>query len=177
LFDLTGVRAHGGCHPRNRPRPRGSLLMRFNRLVIRSDDPAACWGWSAALFESGYPAIAAEPPSRAMLLAHRVSFELHRAPVPRGAVCVLHHCDVRSCTNPAHLFLGSKAANNSDKVSKGRQPRGESHPLAKLTQNQVELIRSIYGSARATMQELADRFGVSRALVSLIVRNKIWVSA
>jgi transcriptional regulator with XRE-family HTH domain len=41
----------------------------------------------------------------------------------------------------------------------------------------VELIRSIYGSARATMQELADRFGVSRALVSLIVRNKIWVSA
>jgi hypothetical protein len=85
-------------------------------------NPALCWGWSAALFESGYPAIAAEPPSRAMLLAHRVSYELHCGPIP-SELCCLHRCDVRSCSNPEHLYLGTKADNNRDKSMKRRQPR------------------------------------------------------
>ena len=164
LFDPVGARLHGGRHPRNRPRPRGSLLQRFNRHVIRPDDPDACWGWSAALFESGYPAIAAEPPSRAMLLGHRVSYELHVGPIP-PELCCLHRCDVRSCTNPAHLFLGTKADNNHDKIAKGRQPCGEAHHLAKLTQAQADLIRAIH-AGKASMQQIAALFGVSRALVS-----------
>jgi HNH endonuclease len=175
LYDLTGARTHGGRHPRNRPRPRGSLLERFNRYVIRPDDPTACWGWSAALFESGYPAIAAEPPSRAMLLGHRVSYELHVGAIPPG-LCVLHHCDVRSCCNPEHLFVGTKADNNLDKLLKGRQPHGEAHHLAKLTQAQADLIRAIH-AGRASMQQIAALFGVSRALVCLVLKNRIWATA
>jgi hypothetical protein len=104
--------------------------------VIRPDDPAACWGWSAAL-------------------------------------C----CDVRSCTNPQHLFLGTKADNNDDKIAKGRQPRGTAHHWAKLTQAQAELIRVIRSAYGTSMQNIAEQFGISRALVSLVLANKIWVAA
>jgi hypothetical protein len=96
-------------------------------------------------------------------------------PIP-PELCVLHRCDERSCTNPTHLFLGTKADNNQDKLAKGRQPRGESHHWAKLTQAQAELIRAIH-TGRASMQQIASLFGVSRALVSLVLRNRIWVSA
>jgi hypothetical protein len=89
-----------GWHPPSRRLPstcpqasaRGSLRVRFNR-----DDPAACWGWLAALFESGYPAIADEPPSRAMLLGHRVSHVLHIGrPFRAGcAFCTVTRCLLR----------------------------------------------------------------------------------
>jgi hypothetical protein len=177
VFDPAGLRHLGGRHqPARRPRPRGPLPIRFNRHVIRPDNPDACWGWSAALFESGYPAIAAEPPDRSMLLGHRVSYELHVGPIPKG-MCVLHRCDVRSCTNPAHLFIGSKADNNQDKISKRRHRYGENHHWSKLTREQAELIRAIRSTCGATMQEIAELFGVSRALVSLVLANRIWVAA
>jgi hypothetical protein len=50
LLDAAGHRLLGGRHQSaRRPRPRGPLPIRFNRYVIRPDDPDACWGWSAAL--------------------------------------------------------------------------------------------------------------------------------
>ncbi len=171
MLDLEGAVARGGR--RSRPRLRGSLAVRFLRLVIQPDDPAACWGWAGALFRSGYGAIAAEPPSRAMLLAHRVSYELHHGPIPPG-LCVLHHCDVRPCSNPRHLFLGTKRDNNRDKISKGRQPTGEGHHWAKLTWRQVEQIRAMRAANSAPMQQIASAFGVSRSLISMILANKIW---
>jgi HNH endonuclease len=108
-----------------------------------------------------------------MLLGHRVSHVLHIGPIPNG-LCVLHRCDVRPCTNPGHLFLGTKADNSDDKIAKGRQPRGETHHWAKLTQAQADLMRAIRSAWGTPMQDIADVFGVSRALVSLVLANKIW---
>jgi HNH endonuclease len=172
-LDFVSARAHGSCHPRFRSRPRGSIRTRFDRYAVRAADPNDCWDWSAALFPSGYPALADAPPSRSMLLGHRVSFELAFGPIPEG-LCVLHRCDHPWCTNPQHLFLGTIQDNNDDKLAKGRQPRGEAHPRAKLNEKKVALIRSLRSSCQATMRELADQFGVSRGLISLILQNKIW---
>ncbi len=51
--------------------------------------------------------------------AHRASFEVHRGPIPSPKQ-VLHTCDVPSCINPEHLYLGDPAQNGLDKKLRGR---------------------------------------------------------
>lgn len=59
--------------------------------------------------------------------AHRVSWQLHRGPIPEG-MRVLHHCDVRCCVNPSHLFLGTMLDNTQDAINKGRAPQLSDRP-------------------------------------------------
>ena len=41
----------------------------------------------------------------------------------------------------------------------------------------AQLIRAIRSTTSATMEQIAERFGVSRPLISLIINNKAWVEA
>lgn len=61
--------------------------------------------------------------SRVPVGAHRYAWRLSRGPIPKG-LCVLHRCDVRSCVNPDHLFLGTQIENIDDRNRKGRTHRG-----------------------------------------------------
>lgn len=51
--------------------------------------------------------------------AHRVAWMLHNGDIPTG-LRVLHHCDVRNCVNPEHLFLGTQRDNVDDALKKGK---------------------------------------------------------
>jgi hypothetical protein len=177
VLNLTDLRHIGGGHQSaRRPRRRGTLSERFSRYAIPSDSIDGCWQWSGSLFQSGYGAIAGEPPGKSMLLAHRVSYRIYNGPIPTG-MCCLHKCDNRRCVNPSHLSLGSRTDNHEDMVAKGRHRHGDNHHWSKLSQEQADLIRAIRSSCGATMRDIADLFGVSRALVSLVLANRIWVAA
>lgn len=52
--------------------------------------------------------------------------------------------------------------------------RGESHSMSKLTQIQVTEIRNRHAKGGLTQQQLGKEYGVSRALIGLIVNNKLW---
>lgn len=56
---------------------------------------------------------------------------------------------------------------------KGNQA-GEKHPRAKLTQTIVESIRKEYAENKTTKTALGEKYGVSRTMISNIVKNKNW---
>lgn len=97
----------------------GSIVERFWNHVERAGD-YECWIWSGAKWcQSGYGKITFGPRGAKKKAAHRLSYELHRGPIPTGAV-IMHSCDNTMCVNPAHLVAGTQAQNMADKMDKGR---------------------------------------------------------
>lgn len=150
------------------PRPYGKrptpLMDLFNARVVRSE---GCWGWVGAKHRFGYGwcGVGAERD-----VAHRVAYRLFVGPIPSG-MCVMHSCDNPGCTNPAHLKLGTQADNQADKVSKGRQYRGERHHFygkrswkAKLT-DEGELNARRMLAEGLTRTEIASALGVGYSVI------------
>jgi len=77
---------------------------------------SGCWLWSGATYASGYGAFRRKGKN---YLTHRVAYEQAFGPVPDGML-ICHRCDVRSCCNPSHLFVGTYTDNNRDMGKKGR---------------------------------------------------------
>lgn len=80
-----------------------------------------CWLWSKLPADSHYYGKIILPihGGRFQETAHRFSWILHNGAIPDG-LFVLHHCDVRPCVNPTHLFLGTGGDNIRDCAAKGR---------------------------------------------------------
>ena len=129
--------------------------------------PDECWEWTGAISRVGYGAFGHR---HDYISAHRMAWELTYGMIPEG-MCVLHHCDNRKCENPDHLFLGTIAENNVDKVKKNRQSRGEGGN-SKLTESQVLEIRELIKAH--TSRQLAIRFDVNISHIRRIVNRVSW---
>ena len=131
-----------------------------------------CWLWNGQPSTTGYGVIKSGGRTHK---AHRLAWRFAYGSIPRG-LCVCHHCDVRMCVNPAHLFLATNEENTADRKHKGRSARqyGESNGSAKLTAEMVARIRSDYEPRKVTQDVLAKRYGVSPSMVGLIVRGERW---
>jgi hypothetical protein len=57
--------------------------------------------------------------------AHRLAWLEAFGPVPDGW-CICHHCDVRCCIEPLHLFIGSNLDNIAGRSSSTRASRPRS---------------------------------------------------
>ena len=104
--------------------------------------------------------------------AHRIAYKLTCGKIPNGK-CVLHKCDNPICVNPSHLFLGTRATNNRDKMEKGRSARGEKSWSAKLTEKEVIKIRE-YIKQGHSLKGLAKIFNVHPATISNIKAKYTW---
>ena len=76
-----------------------------------------CWFWLGSCGNSGYGKTRFTHSKD--MTAHRVSYMGFKGEIPEG-MNVLHVCDVRTCVNPEHLFLGTQRENIKDMVTKGR---------------------------------------------------------
>jgi hypothetical protein len=121
---------------------------------------------------------------------HRVAFELTNGPI-RAGYFVCHHCDNAPCCRPDHLWEGTNSDNLVDAVQKGRHKipsgvgadhyfhrfperlmrmSGERSPSAKLTDAQIEDIRTLKGLM--TGRAIAHQFGISPSHVCNILKQK-----
>lgn len=133
---------------------------KFNKYVVKGD---GCWSWAGYSDSGGYGVIADGGKRSKWVRATHVSWEMAFGPVPEG-LCVLHRCDNPPCTNPAHLFLGTRADNMRDAAIKGRM-------RSKLTPGDVAIIRQEAERGESQLV-LAARFGVSRRNINGIVRRE-----
>jgi hypothetical protein len=98
---------------------------------------------------------------------------LHFGEMPADFI-VMHTCDRPPCVNPKHLRLGTHAENGADSARKARRRRGSHNHQAKLTEGQVLAMRDQYAAGGVTHRQLASQYGVSTALVSVILARKAW---
>lgn len=136
-----------------------------------------CIDWVAGKFDNGYGSFCLNKKDRG---SHRVAFELTNGEIPDG-LCVCHRCDRPECVNPDHLFLGTHAENNADKRKKGRQARGEQNGRAKVTEENVRLIKLFLerhpaqiGCKGGQSNFLSRWFGVTIYTVANISRGATW---
>lgn len=87
-----------------------------------------------------------------------------------------HECDTPPCCNPAHLRFDTRQGNVDDSIKRGRNSRGEGHPDAVLTDEEVVAIRILRRNG-ARQLELADRFGVRASYISQLVNGNARLAA
>lgn len=130
-----------------------------------------CWLWTGPLNPKGYGVMAALGET----IAHRVSYVLHCGAIPEGKM-ILHHCDVKNCVFPGHLYAGTHRDNVRDAIERHRynSPRGEKASCVKLTEKEVKEIRLKYKMGGIMQKELAKEYGMSNSEVGLIINFKKW---
>jgi len=155
----------------------------YEKFVIRKSD--GCWDWSGCCPKNpGYGQFGYNMKRER---AHRASWIIHFGEIPLG-MFVCHKCDNKRCSNPEHLFLGTCKDNNLDAIEKGIHPtlgkNGSINHMSKLSEDQVQAIRFELDKRKGvsksdimkkglSQKNLAKKFGVSQATISLINTNAI----
>jgi len=142
----------------------GTIEDRFFSRFVKLEN--GCWQWKAHTDKDGYGIL---PGDKKNTRSHRLSYELHIGEIPKDMI-VCHKCDNPGCVNPEHLFVGTPKDNAQDALNKKRHYLGEKNGRSKLTFENVQeiLISKMNG------EQLAKRFGVSRATINNVRRGTTW---
>jgi uncharacterized protein YjiS (DUF1127 family) len=152
----------------------GVAIARFFASVAVRPNPAECWLWQGPrlLNEGGeYGRFWFNGGEHR---AHRFLYEAINGELA-GDLLVRHICDNPPCVNPAHLIAGTSKDNRRDMFERGRGPnrKGERHPLARLTDDDVRRIRAL-ADAGLTHPDIAVSFGMSRQQIYKIIHRINW---
>lgn len=130
---------------------------------------SGCWIWiNATLSKNGYGQLTYQ---KEHLLSHRAAWIAFVGDIPEGQF-VLHKCDIKTCVNPDHLFLGTQRENVDDMFAKNRQAKRTSltSKQAKLTPQQVSEIRLSPMSNR----ELRKQYSIGKSAIHNIKNGTSW---
>jgi hypothetical protein len=136
--------------------------------IITDND---CWNCiSHSLNTHGYPQVTRD--SKYWVMS-RYIYTIEVDNIPNGLV-VRHICDNPKCINPKHFKLGTQLDNIDDAIKRNRFNRGSKVPTSKLTEKTVELIKEEYLQKNITQQFLAEKYKISRSMISFIVNGIYW---
>lgn len=151
-----------------------SILRRINKYT-RINLATGCHNWIGAKHLGyGKLELTLAYKTSATVLVHRLQYYLSKPEAYNPDLHVLHKCDIRSCINPEHLYLGTNADNMTDCDTRGRRLKGEAHQNAILTEEQVKTIRELHATNKYTHKEIAIKFNMSRTHISYIISRKSW---
>lgn len=103
---------------------------------------------------------------------HRLVAEAFYGPAPQGLEA--RHLDGNRTHNAAvNLRWGTRKQNMRDKDKHGTSPQGERHPMAKLDEQRVRLMRRLAATS-VPIHLILKYFGISRMQHWRIVNNKLW---
>jgi hypothetical protein len=141
---------------------------RFLAKVNKTDD---CWIWTGCLNSDGYGNFRYKGRT---ISAHRFSYIVSYGEIPE-AMSVCHHCDVRNCINPSHLFLGTHLENMRDCSLKKRirQQLGEKNNNAVLTSSMVLKMRSLYANG-VSFPEIQKIFNTKKTATRCAIKGITW---
>lgn len=133
-----------------------------------------CWIWTGAPVRRGYGSISVD--GRRVPASHAAWF-VATGSWPTLWVC--HKCDGGpiKCVRPDHLFLGTRADNMRDMVTKGRSRNrptpGELHHAAKLTEQLVREAR-VRHAAGESIASIARAMGESYSTLKSAIGRRSW---
>lgn len=141
----------------------------WSRVAVGA--PAHCWPWMLSSNGDGYGQIKV---GGSYWTASRLAYVLTTGVAPK-TLFVCHHCDNPICCNPAHLYAGTRSANERDKVKRGRNnpARGERNHFSRLTATQVENIRRLFGQGMTNVS-IGKLMGVHHSTISKIRTGNSW---
>lgn len=123
-----------------------------------------CWLWLGTTTKSGHGLIKYNGKN---VGTHVISWKIanDECEWPSKDQLICHTCDIPNCVNPKHLYLGTKLTNNRDAFS-----RNPGHGVVKLTQVQVDEIRSLSDSY--SQVSLARKYGVHQSTINRILNYR-----
>jgi hypothetical protein len=132
-------------------------------------DKGSCWLWQGTTDKDGYGIFCFE---YTIIKAHRFSYIIHKGAIPSYSL-VLHTCDIPSCCNPEHLYLGTQQDNMTDRTQRHREAHnnGVKNGRCKLSELQITEIRRLRFLELSTVI-IAKQFGVSHQQISRICNQK-----
>ena len=160
-------RVRRAMRPRHRPVDEW-----FPTALVRTPGPmdTPCRVWPRQVSDrTGYGKMTV---SGRTLSTHRLAWELENGPIPDGKL-VLHKCDVKTCCNPDHLYVGTAADNTGDALRRGRICQGERSPNAKLT---VSLVREARRRREqgASIRDICEALGTPYAAMYAAIKRRTW---
>lgn len=127
-----------------------------------------CWIWLGAKDKDGYGTFSLQNVKNK---AHRISYFLEYGQYDEN-LQVLHICDVPSCINPYHLFLGTQIDNTRDMILKNRQAKGEMNAATKISDPMTGIVRELYQSQEYTIRQIAEISGLGKSQICNIINLK-----
>lgn len=131
---------------------------RFWSKVDKSAGPSKCWPWLCGRDKNGYGKFWMR--NGRTVKAHRYAIGLLEPGNSRDDVGK-HSCDHPWCCNPAHVNHGTQAANQKEKVERGRSLKGTKHPHAKIDEATALKIKKLRKQG-FTYPKIASAFGLTK---------------